>query len=855
MPPKAAPKAAAKKGPPAAMLAKLKAQLDFQKAEEERLQREAEEEERRLREEERLAEEQRKFEEEEAKRRKEELKVVAKAASKDKKKQAQLEMLERMRAAGMIVPDVPPEGAERPKITPAAVPRPKPKPKPKPVVSLEELYPSDSGQDVDEDDWEAMAAKEERRDNRRKQRAAAQKAREKAEAEAAKAAAAAEEAAASGDSAIYGEDIDFKSDLRSPICCVLGHVDTGKTSLLDKIRSTNVQKGEAGGITQQIGATFFPRSALLTATAELNKKYNHQLKVPGLLVIDTPGHESFTNLRSRGSSLCDIAVLVIDIMHGLEQQTRESIQLLKDRKCPFLVALNKVDRLYDWVPHPDMDIEQTLSLQPKHVLQEYETRVAQVILQLNECGLNAELYYKNKDVKKYVSVVPTSAVTGEGICDLLLLKIQLVQRFMEGKVTFKEELQCTVLEVKPIQGIGTTIDVVLVNGTLHEGDQIVVCGLNKPIVTTIRALLTPQPMKELRVRGDYVHHKKVKAALGIKIAANDLEDAVPGTQLLVVKPGQDPKNAMLEVQKDMNSVMGSIKKVDIGVAVQSSTLGSLEALMTFLKDSDIPVASVALGPMHKRHLLQTISMKERNPKFAVVLAFDVVITREAQEAADQAGIKIFSARIIYHLFDAFKKYCKEYEEALKEKNRAIAVFPCQLKVIDSIRAKDPMILGCAIERGQLRVGSQLCLIREIAEAPEAAEGQEDVGMSQTAPEGLEVTEEELAAAKKEKKKKEKSAAKRLELIHIGKVIGMQRDGKDEDTARAPIDVAVKLHTPDRSLTVGRHFNIGDTFYSEISRASIDALKESFKDEMSEADWHHIIELKKLQGIKDAAKKK
>ncbi|MCD7471433.1 Translation Initiation Factor 5B, partial [Datura stramonium] len=373
-----------------------------------------------------------------------------------------------------------------------------------------------------------------------------------------------------------------EDNLRSPICCIMGHVDTGKTKLLDCIRGTNVQEGEAGGITQQIGATYFPAENIRERTKEL--KADAKLKVPGLLVIDTPGHESFTNLRSRGSGLCDIAILVVDIMHGLEPQTIESLNLLKMRNTEFIVALNKVDRLYGWKVCKNAPIMKAMKQQSKDVQFEFNTRLTQVVTQFKEQGINTELYYKNKEMgKDTFSIVPTSAISGEGIPDMLLLLVQWTQKTMVERLTYSNEVQCTVLEVKVVEGHGTTIDVVLVNGVLHEGDQIVVCGMQGPIVTTIRALLTPHPMKELRVKGTYLHHKKIKAAQGIKITAQGFEHAIAGTSLYVVGPDDDVEDIKEAAMEDMKSVMSRIDKSGEGVYVQASTLGSLEALLEFLK--------------------------------------------------------------------------------------------------------------------------------------------------------------------------------------------------------------------------------------------------------------------------------
>jgi translation initiation factor 5B len=528
-------------------------------------------------------------------------------------------------------------------------------------------------------------------------------------AEAARKAAAAERRKQAHEEALAARS---KDDLRSPICCILGHVDTGKTKLLDKIRQTNVQEGEAGGITQQIGATYFPVAALEKKTAVVNRDHEFKFNVPGLLVIDTPGHESFTNLRSRGSSLCNIAILVIDIMHGLEPQTIESMKLLRDRRTPFVVALNKIDRLFGWKKIDNNGFEDSFNLQKQAVQSEFEERWTFVRTQLQEHGFNSELFHRNKSMSKYVSVCPTSAHTGEGIPDMIKLIVKLTQERLTNNLMYLSEVECTVLEVKIIEGLGTTIDVILSNGVLHEGDRIVLCGNPEPIVTNIRALLTPAEMKELRVKSQYVHNKEVKAAMGIKISADGLDNAIAGSRLLVVGPNDDEEDLMDEVMGDLEHLLSKVSKTGRGVSVQASTLGSLEALLEFLRVSKIPVATISIGPVFRKDVLRAGIMLEKAKEYAVMLCFDVKVDKEAKAYADEIGVKIFEADIIYHLFDKFTAHMKQLEEQRKEESKMLAVFPCVLRPVAVFNKKDPIVLGVDVVDGNLKITTPICAIKK-----------------------------------------------------------------------------------------------------------------------------------------------
>ena len=604
------------------------------------------------------------------------------------------------------------------------------------------------------------------------------------------------------------------STFRSPIVCILGHVDTGKTKLLDKIRRTNVQLGEAGGITQQIGATFFPHESLIDSIQKVSRPLD--VNVPGLLIIDTPGHESFNNLRQRGSSLCDIAVLVVDIMHGLEPQTIESIEILRSRKCPFIVALNKVDRLFQWKQTPDRSIRDALKSQKDSVRSEFEDRWAKVNLQLSEKGINSALYYDNKDPRQYVSVVPTSAHTGEGIPDLLFNLVKLSQTMLTERITYRSDpikgdpLQCTVLDVRNVEGLGTTVDVMLVNGVIREGDRILVCTLSGPVVTHIRSLVTPHPLRELRVKGDYLHHKFLKGSMGVKICATGLEEAVAGTNIVCIPDGVgDDQVAILkkEIMSDYEDVVKGFDCQSEGVYVMSSTLGSLEALMSFLKDSKIPVSQVAIGEVRLIDVRKaSIMLEKKHKEYAVILAFDVKVSAEAQEEADHLGIRIMTAEIIYHLFDQFKVYI----DSIRSAQRAAAlssndaVFPAIVQIIPEFvfNKKSQLVFGVTILDGQLRLGTPLCV-------PDK---------------------------------------NRLE---IGRVVSIEKDKKPVDKASKGDSVAIKIDTansPNPTATFGRHFDHTNKLVSVISRNTIDSLKEFFKEQMKKEDWLLVVQLKSVFNI-------
>lgn len=579
---------------------------------------------------------------------------------------------------------------------------------------------------------------------------------------------------------------------------------------MDKIRKTNVQEGEAGGITQQIGATFFEKTTLETQTARLNEVEKFDMKVPGMLVIDTPGHESFTNLRSRGSNLCDVAILVVDLMHGLEQQTIESLNMLRKKKVPFVVALNKIDRCYGWKTMKDAPIREALKEQDSGTLSEFRTRCTEAKVQLQKEGVNSNLYWemgdddwKNSD---FIPLVPTSAVTGEGVQDVLLLLCQMGQYKLVDRLMWHANLECTVLEVKAIDGLGMTVDVLVVNGYLREGDKAVFCTLDGPVVTEIRGLLTPPPSREMRIKSEYLHHKEVKGALGVKLIGNNLDKVMAGTPVMIVGPNDEEEDIKAEVMSDLTSLEGKLSTDRVGVLVQASTLGALEALLQFLREETkppIPVSAIGIGTIHKKDVTKISIMNEKgHPEYATILAFDVNVERDAREYAQEMNVKIMTAEIIYHLFDQFTAFMERINEERRAEASSVAVFPAIVKILPQhiFNQKDPIIVGAEVVEGKLKVGTPLCIPA-------------------------------------------------LSHLFIGRVDSIESNGRQQDVARKGESIAVKIvNESNPTITYGRQFDASNMLYSQISRPSIDALKAYFKDQLENEDLRLIVKLKKVFGI-------
>ncbi len=488
--------------------------------------------------------------------------------------------------------------------------------------------------------------------------------------------------------------------IRQPIVCVLGHVDHGKTTLLDSIRGSGVAEGEVGRITQHIGASELPKKVIEKVCGDLLEKMKIKLNIPGLLFIDTPGHEAFTTLRKRGGSIADLAVLVVDINEGFQPQTDESLTFLKEFKTPFLVAATKIDKIFGWIRKPKACFLESFKDQPERVKKELEEKIYKLVGELSERGFEAERFDRVSDFAKQVCIVPTSGISGEGIPELLVILCGLAQKYLKNKLEIEKGVgKGSVLEVKEFKGLGTTIDVILYDGEIKKGDYLVIGGTEKEkvIVTKIRALLKPEPLKELRVEKKFLQVDSVSAAAGIKISAPGLEEVIAGSPIRAVRTEKDLEKAKEEVEKEIEEI--EIETEGEGVLVKTDTLGSLEALIKILKELNIPIRKAKVGNITKSDILEIKTLEE-----PIIFAFNSKILPEAEEALKGSGVKIFKSNIIYKIIEDYQEWKEEEEKKKEEKILESAIRPGKVKVLPGcvFRQSKPAIFGVEVLAGTIK---------------------------------------------------------------------------------------------------------------------------------------------------------
>ncbi len=577
--------------------------------------------------------------------------------------------------------------------------------------------------------------------------------------------------------------------IRQPIVCVLGHVDTGKTSLLDELRKTSVQAREAGGMTQHIGASFFPVETLKQLIGPLLSAFKGGIEIPGLLIVDTPGHEAFTNLRRRGGSVADIAILVVDILKGFEAQTFECIEILKARKTPFIVAVNKIDRIPGWKAQKSKPFLKSYESQSSFVREDFDNRLYQVMGEFSRLSFKTDRFDHIKDFASNVALVPTSAVTGEGLAELVMVLVGLTQQYLKKRLTTTEgPAKGAVLEVKEEPGLGLTLNTIIYDGTLMKDDLIVVGGKEKPITTRIRAILVPKPLDEIRdPRDKFSSVDCVYASAGIKIVATDLEGALAGAPLFAVPAGEEPEKYAKLVTEEVGRIR--IAKEIAGVIVKADTLGSLEAMAEILKTNNVQVRIADVGDISKRDVIEASVVKTNAPLLGAILAFGVKTLPDAQEEAEKSNIPIFKEPIIYNLIDKYLEWAKMKREAKSEQEFGALVKPGKIVFMPNciFRRAKPAIFGVEVLGGRLK--PKVSLIK--------SDGSDDVGEVQQ----------------------------------------IQDEGKPVAEAKQGMQVAISMDKP----IIGRHLFERDVLYVKVPEADVKVLLTKHSDDLTSEEQEVLKE--------------
>jgi translation initiation factor 5B len=579
------------------------------------------------------------------------------------------------------------------------------------------------------------------------------------------------------------------------VVVVLGHVDSGKTSLLDRIRGTVVQEREAGGITQHIGASFFPIETIKNITGHLYSKISRsETQIPGLLVIDTPGHEIFANLRMRGGSAADIAIVVVDVNKGFEAQTIESIEILRTRKVPYLIALNKMDMISGWRKSGVPFITEEMKKQDPSIQEAMDTKIYDVVGSLSRLGYNSEAFWRVKDFTKELAIVPVSAATGVGIPELLAVLVGLSQQYLAKRLEqHKVGARGIVLEINEEVGLGPSANVILLDGVLKHGDSIVIAKREGAIITKVKSILLPKPLDEMRdPRDKFKPVDQVISAAGLKITSPDLNGVLAGSPLYTIEKKDDENTLKQMVESEVKSAI--LYTDSNGVILRSDTIGSIEAIIDLLKRADIPVRSADIGHITRRDIIEASAVREKDRYLGVVLGFNVKVLDDAEKESYERNIKIFNERIIYNLvrnYTDWVTYQREHEDSILF-NEIPPICKFQFMRGYIFRRNDPAVFGAEILVGRLR--------------------------------------QKVTVISEDGKK-------------IGTVQQVQENGKAIEEGIKGMQVAVSIKGP----VIGRQLNEDDILYTDLNSRHAKILTERFNHRLNEEEkqvFDRIITMKR-----------
>jgi len=583
--------------------------------------------------------------------------------------------------------------------------------------------------------------------------------------------------------------------IRSPIVSVLGHVDHGKTTLLDFIRGSTVADREAGGITQHIGATEIPIDTINEICGDFISKLSIKDTIPGLFFVDTPGHAAFTSLRKRGGALADLAILIVDINEGFKPQTYEAINILKMYKTPFIIAANKIDRLFGWEVHEGASFKESFNQQAQSVKTDLDLKLYELVGELHKEGFQSERFDRVSDFSSQITIIPISAKSGEGIIELIAMLLGLAQEYLTKQLEIHEDAPAkgTVLEVKEETGLGVTIDSIIYDGVLKEGDEIALMDSNNLVKTKIRSILKPLPLEEMR---DSKHKFKkvdeVVAAAGIKIAAPNLDNIVSGSPLRVLNDEEDVEQELLQELEDLE-----VSTDDEGLLVKADTLGSLEAVVHLLREMDIPIGVVGIGDVTKRDVIDASIAKEENEDYGVIIAFNVKIHPQAEEDLNKSEVKLFEGDVIYQITEEYEAWVKARKEAQKKLWLEAIIKPAKFMILPKLifRQSKPAICGIEVELGTVKQGYSL-------------------------------------------------------MDSNGNYVGTIASMEDKGESLTAISRGQRVAMAINDAVAGKDFEEGDSLFVDIPEKHYKILEKEFKDKLNEDEFTALDEIIKIKRNKD-----